>query len=115
AEYALRAEVAHAFGVALAVSSTKRDISHRLIGRTDMRFTLRQVEVFLAVARHESVSRAARELGMSQSAASEALAELERQFDVQLFDRLGKRLRLSSLGRELRARAEAVHEQAREL
>lgn len=80
-----------------------------------MRFTLRQVEVFLAVARHESVSRAARELGMSQSAASEALAELERQFDVQLFDRLGKRLRLSSLGRELRARAEAVHEQAREL
>lgn len=80
-----------------------------------MRFTLRQLEVFLAVARHESVSRAAEELGMSQSAASGALAELEHQFDVRLFDRLGKRLRLSSLGRELRARAETVHEQAREL
>lgn len=80
-----------------------------------MRFTLRQLEVFLAVARSESVSRAAEELGMSQSAVSGALAELERQFDIRLFDRVGKRLRLSALGRSLRARADSLHEQAREL
>jgi DNA-binding transcriptional LysR family regulator len=80
-----------------------------------MRFTLRQVEVFLAVARHESVSRAGRELGMSQSAASGALAELEHQFDVQLFDRVGRRLQLNALGRSLRARAAGLHEHAREL
>lgn len=78
-----------------------------------MRFTLRQIEVFLAVARHESVSRAAEELRMSQSAASGALGELERQFDVQLFDRIGKRLRLASLGRDLRARAESLYDQAK--
>ena len=52
---------------------------------------------------------------MSQSAASSSLADLERQFDVQLFDRIGKRLRLSTRGAALRARAEAVLEQAREL
>jgi DNA-binding transcriptional LysR family regulator len=80
-----------------------------------MRFTLRQLEVFLAVARSESVSRAAKELSMSQSAASGALADLERQFDIQLFERVGKRLQLSGLGRSLRARAEALQEQAREL
>jgi DNA-binding transcriptional LysR family regulator len=80
-----------------------------------MRFTLRQLEVFLSVARSESVSRAAEELGMSQSAVSGALADLERQFGIQLFDRIGKRLRLSALGRSLRPRGEALGEQAREL
>jgi DNA-binding transcriptional LysR family regulator len=80
-----------------------------------MRFTLRQLEVFLAVARGESVSRAAQELAMSQSAVSGALADLERQFDIQLFDRIGKRLQLSDLGRSLRARAEALAEQAQQL
>ena len=80
-----------------------------------MRYTLRQLEVFLAVAQHESVSRAASDLSMSQSAVSGALSDLERQFDIQLFERLGKRLQLSALGRGLRARAEALQEQAREL
>ena len=80
-----------------------------------MRYTLRQLEVFLAVARVESVSRAAQDLAMSQSAASSALADLEGQFDVQLFDRVGKRLQLSALGHAVRARAEATLDQAREL
>lgn len=79
-----------------------------------MRFTLRQLEVFLAVARFESVSRAAVDLAMSQSAVSGALADLESQFDVRLFDRIGKRLELSELGRALRARGSALEEQARE-
>src|ERR1051325_2079245 len=77
-----------------------------------MRFTLRQLEVFLAVARSESVSRAAEELGMSQSAVSGALADLEQQFSVQLFDRIGKRLQLSALGSSLRPQSEALFEQA---
>jgi DNA-binding transcriptional LysR family regulator len=80
-----------------------------------MRFTLRQLEVFLAIARSESVSRAAKDLAMSQSAASGALADLERQFDIQLFERVGKRLQLSGIGRALRGRAESLQEQAREL
>jgi DNA-binding transcriptional LysR family regulator len=80
-----------------------------------MRYTLRQLEVFLAVARDESVSRAAGALAMSQSAASASLSDLERQFGIQLFDRIGKRLQLSDLGRVLRPRAEAVLDQGRDL
>ncbi len=70
--------------------------------------------MFLAVARGESVSRAAEALFMSQSAVSGALSDLERQFGVQLFDRIGKRLQLSDLGRSLRGRAEAALDQARD-
>lgn len=66
-----------------------------------MRFTLRQLEVFVAVARFESVSRASEILALSQSATSTSLAELERQFDTTFFDRIGKRLRLNGFGREL--------------
>ena len=80
-----------------------------------MRYTLRQLEVFLAVARTGSVSRAGTELAMSQSAVSSSLADLERQFDIRLFDRIGKRLRLSELGRSLRSRSEAVWDHAHEL
>lgn len=80
-----------------------------------MRFTLRQLEVFLAVARIESVSRAGAELGMSQSAVSSSLADLETQLGVPLFDRVGKKLRLSDTGRGLRARAEGLWQAARDL
>lgn len=79
-----------------------------------MRYSLRQLEVFLATARFENVSRAADSLAMSQSAASGSLAELEKQFDVQLFDRIGKRLQLSELGRQLRPEAEKLLAQARD-
>ena len=79
-----------------------------------IRYTLRQLQVFLAVARAGSVSRAARELAMSQSAASGALADLERQFDAPLFDRIGKRLALNARGDALRPRAEALWDQAAE-
>jgi DNA-binding transcriptional LysR family regulator len=80
-----------------------------------MRFTLRQLEVFLAVARNESVSRAGKELAMSQSAVSSSLADLETQIGVALFDRAGKKLRLSDTGRSLRARSEGVWQAAKDL
>ena len=77
-----------------------------------MRYSLRQLEVFLATARFENISRAAEDLAMSQSAASSALKELESQFEVLLFDRIGKRLKLSELGAQLRPAAENLLAQA---
>ncbi|MDR3411673.1 MAG: LysR family transcriptional regulator [Formivibrio sp.] len=66
-----------------------------------MKFTLRQLEVFVAVARQESVSRAAEALSLSQSATSTALGEFERAYDTTLFDRVGKGLRLNEVGAQL--------------
>lgn len=77
-----------------------------------MRYSLRQLEVFLATAHFENITRASDSLAMSQSAASASLKEFEQQFSVQLFDRRGKRLRLSDLGRQLRPAAENLLAQA---
>ncbi|PID55132.1 MAG: LysR family transcriptional regulator [Gammaproteobacteria bacterium] len=78
-----------------------------------MRYSLRQLEVFVATVQHGSLSAAAKELALSQSAASSALIELEKQFDMRLFERIGKRLVLSELGRQLHPQARALLEQAR--
>ncbi|MCB5186839.1 LysR family transcriptional regulator [Methylobacillus caricis] len=80
-----------------------------------MKHTLRQLEVFVAIARLENVSRAAEALSLSQSAASTALAELERQFDCKLFDRMGKVLKLNELGRSLLPMAAALLDRAAEI
>lgn len=64
-----------------------------------MRYSLRQMQVLASIGQLGSVSLAAERLAMSQSAASTALAELERQFGRVLFDRQGKRLRLNETGR----------------
>ncbi|MEH6814238.1 MAG: LysR family transcriptional regulator [Motiliproteus sp.] len=80
-----------------------------------MKYSLRQLEVFLAVAHFDNISRAAESLSMSQSAASGALSDLERQYDIRLFDRIGKRLKINELGRLLRPRAEALLERAQAL
>lgn len=80
-----------------------------------MHYTLRQLQVFLAVARRENVSRAAEDLALSQSAVSSALKDLEQRFELMLFDRIGKRLALNEQGALLRPRAEALLGQAQEL
>lgn len=80
-----------------------------------MRYSLRQLEVFLATARHGNLSRAAESLAMSQSAASGALGDFEKQFDVQLFERVGKRLKINDLGSFLQPQAEALLERAQVL
>ncbi|MGX5220211.1 MULTISPECIES: LysR family transcriptional regulator [Pseudomonas] len=80
-----------------------------------MRFTLRQLQVFVAVAQQESVSRAAESLALSQSATSTSVTELERQTDCQLFDRAGKRLTLNALGHQLLPQAVALIDQTKEI
>ena len=80
-----------------------------------MRFTLKQLQVFAETARFGNISRAADNLALSQSAASNALKELEQHYDVQLFDRIGKRLKLNATGTALRPLVEQLLEQAQAL
>ncbi len=80
-----------------------------------MRYTLRQLQVFLATAHYKNITKAAESLAMSQSAASGALKDIETQFNVQLFDRVGKRLQTNELGNRLRVKAEYLMAQAEEL
>ena len=66
-----------------------------------MHITLRQLEIFRAVALTGSTTAAAQSVPLSQSATSTALGEFERSLGARLFDRVGKRLLLNDNGRAL--------------
>lgn len=80
-----------------------------------MKYSLRQLEIFVAISRTESVSRAAELLHLSQSATSSSLGEFERQFNLQLFDRVGKSLSINETGRQLLPRAVELLDRAKEI
>lgn len=63
--------------------------------------SLSRLKPFEAAARHESFSRAAEELGMTQTAVSKQIALLERELGVVLFDRRNRAVFLTSEGRRL--------------
>jgi DNA-binding transcriptional LysR family regulator len=70
--------------------------------------TLEQLRIFVAVAERLHMTRAADALGLSQSAASSAIAALETVHGVKLFDRVGRGLELSDAGRAFLPEARAV-------
>jgi DNA-binding transcriptional LysR family regulator len=78
-----------------------------------MSLTLRQLEIFRAIALRGSTTAAAQSMPLSQSATSAALNELENMLDVKLFDRVGKRLLLNDNGRVLLPAALAILDGAR--
>lgn len=80
-----------------------------------MHITLRQLEVFTEVLKSGSTTQASVVLALSQSAVSAALADLEGQLKVLLFDRVGKRLVINEHGRLLYPKALALLEQAGEI
>lgn len=79
-----------------------------------LKLTLRQLEVFAAVARGGTTRAAADQISRSQSAASNALGELETVLGVQLFDRVGRKLVINENGRALLPKAAGILEEAAE-
>ena len=63
--------------------------------------TLRQLQVFLAIAREKSFSRAAKSIHSSQPTMSEHVAELELELGKKVFFRRGREVTLTEAGRVL--------------
>ena len=80
-----------------------------------MPITLRQLEIFAAIYREQTVTGAARKIGLSQAAASQALAELENLLQRKLFDRHGRRVVLNPTGRQLLPAAVDVLDRVRDI
>ncbi len=79
--------------LSVADQTEKRRISLMVIDKADqettgrLRLTLRQLEVFVAIARAGSTRAAADRIARSQSAASSMLADLEQSLGTVVFDR----------------------------
>lgn len=74
-------------------------------------FDIRRLRYFLAVARELHFGRAADRLGMAQPPLSRMIAQLERDLDVQLFDRSRSQIGLTQAGELLKTRASYIVEE----
>jgi LysR family transcriptional regulator, transcriptional activator of the cysJI operon len=70
--------------------------------------TLRHLEIFLSVCDHKNMTRAARELYLSQPSVSQAIFDLEAEYGVRLFERLNHRLYLTTSGERLQSYARHI-------
>ena len=59
---------------------------------------LRHARTFVTVAELGTVSKAAQQLRIAQPALSRQISDLEQELDIRLFDRIGRRLALTSEG-----------------
>ncbi|HID96799.1 MAG TPA: LysR family transcriptional regulator [Thermodesulfobacteriaceae bacterium] len=73
-----------------------------------MGITLRQLEIFIAIAETKQVTKASKKLFLTQSAASMALAEMETQLGGPVFSRQGRTLILNDRGRFLLPHAQEI-------
>jgi len=74
--------------------------------KTELEF--QQLNYFLAVARAQNFTRAAEELGVSQSSLSRAIQKLENQIGEPLFDRKPRSVTLTEIGELLSDRATQI-------
>lgn len=72
--------------------------------------TLDQLRVFVCVAEHEHMTRAAERLNTTQSSVSASVASIEKQYGVDLFHRTGRRIELTTAGRALVVEAKRILE-----
>lgn len=78
-------------------------------------FDLRTLEIFLAVCEVGAMAGAARQLGLTQPAVSQAVADLEARTGAILFDRSVRPISLTPAGGVLRQRASALLSEARQI
>jgi len=72
------------------------------------RYTIRQLEAFVAVAEAHGISAAAGRIGLTAQAVSQLIAELEGHVGFRLFDRTTRSVALTTSGRDFLASAETV-------
>jgi len=75
-----------------------------------MRVTLRQLEVFEAVARLGSYTRASETLHLSQPAVSMQIKQFEDNVGLPLFEQLGKKIHLTAAGREMYRYCQSINQ-----
>lgn len=73
-----------------------------------MNLTLRQLNIFEAVSRHLSFTRASKELHLTQPAVSMQIKQLEDEVGLPLFEQVGKKVFLTDAGKEMQRYAISI-------
>ncbi len=68
--------------------------------------TIRHLKIFICVCKHQSMTKAAEELFIAQPAVSNTIAEIEKNYNIKLFDRINRRLFLTEEGKNLLIKAQ---------
>ena len=76
---------------------------------------IRNLVTFIHVAERNSFTKAAKELGYSQSTVSFQIHQLEAELNVQLFDRINRTVALTKRGREVLKYAHQISKLTREV
>jgi DNA-binding transcriptional LysR family regulator len=66
-----------------------------------MNYTLNQLQIFLKIVQTNSITRAAKELNLTQPAVSIQLKNFQDQFDIALTEVIGRKLYVTDFGREI--------------
>jgi DNA-binding transcriptional LysR family regulator len=80
-----------------------------------MNFTFHQLKIFLEVIRHQNITKAAEEMYMTQPALSIQLKNFQKQFDIPLIEKAGKKIQLTDFGKSIAQIAENILSEAEEL
>ncbi len=80
-----------------------------------MNITMRQLQVFRAVAKYLSYTRAREVLYLTQPAVSMQIRQLEETLGLPLFEKIGKRVQLTGAGQALVGYSQRIAEQLEEM
>ena len=73
-----------------------------------MNYTLHQLQVFLKVAQHQSITKASEELHLTQPAVSIQLKKFQDQFSIPLTEVVGRQLYITEFGKEIAEAAQKI-------
>jgi DNA-binding transcriptional LysR family regulator len=73
-----------------------------------MNYTLNQLQIFLKIVQTESVTKASKELNLTQPAVSIQLRNFQDQFDIPLTEVIGRKIYITDFGREIAEAAEQI-------
>ncbi len=80
-----------------------------------MQYTLHQLQIFIEIARQQSITKAAESLHLTQPAVSIQLKKLQEQFDVPLYEVIGRKLFVTDFGKQVVESAKRILEEIADL
>jgi DNA-binding transcriptional LysR family regulator len=80
-----------------------------------MNYTLNQLQIFLKIFQTESITKAAEDLNLTQPAVSIQLKNFQEQFDIPLTEVIGRKIYITSFGKEVASSVEKILEQIQDI